>query len=95
MNVAQWTVTGALRIYKCVVSPLLHTLVGPHGGCRFHPTCSTYAREAIERHGVIRGSWLAARRLGKCQPWGPCGYDPVPAATDLAQPAATSFSPRG
>ncbi len=78
MNVAQWIVTGALRIYKCVVSPLLHALVGPSGGCRFEPTCSLYASQAVERHGVARGGWLAVKRLCKCQPWGPCGEDPVP-----------------
>ncbi|HEY0551604.1 MAG TPA: membrane protein insertion efficiency factor YidD [Verrucomicrobiae bacterium] len=78
MNVAQWIVTGALRVYKCVVSPALHTLAGPLGGCRFEPTCSVYACEAVQRHGVARGSWLMVRRLCKCHPWGPCGCDPVP-----------------
>jgi putative membrane protein insertion efficiency factor len=46
--------------------------------CRFHPSCSTYAMEAIERHGAARGSWLAARRLARCQPFGGYGVDPVP-----------------
>lgn len=78
MNGAQWIVVGVLRIYKCVVSPVLHVLVGPFGGCRFHPTCSVYAREAIARHGVARGGCLTVKRLCKCQPWGPCGEDPVP-----------------
>lgn len=80
MNPAQWILTAALRIYKCVVSPILHALVGPFGGCRFHPTCSDYAREAIARHGALRGTWLATRRICRCQPWGPCGADPVPPA---------------
>ena len=48
--------------------------------CRFHPTCSQYAREAIAVHGAGRGSWLAARRLGRCQPFGGHGFDPVPDA---------------
>jgi len=78
MNVAQWIVTSGLRIYKCVVSPTLHTLLGPFAGCRFHPTCSVYAREAVQRHGVARGGWLAVTRLCKCHPWGPCGCDLVP-----------------
>lgn len=78
MNVAQWIVTGGLRIYQCAVSPLLHTLVGPLGGCRFEPTCSVYAREAVVRHGAARGGWLAAKRLCHCHPWGSCGHDPVP-----------------
>ncbi|WP_082896480.1 membrane protein insertion efficiency factor YidD [Parasphingorhabdus sp.] len=46
--------------------------------CRYQPTCSSYAIEAIEKHGAIRGSWLAAKRLLRCHPWGGSGYDPVP-----------------
>ena len=46
--------------------------------CRYHPTCSTYAVEALERHGALRGSWLAVKRLARCQPWGGFGVDPVP-----------------
>lgn len=46
--------------------------------CRFVPTCSSYAEEAIETHGALRGSWLAVRRVGRCHPWGGHGYDPVP-----------------
>ena len=61
-----------IRAYRRFVSPLL-----PHA-CRFYPSCSQYALEAVEKHGALRGGWLAARRLLKCQPFHPGGYDPVP-----------------
>ncbi len=61
-----------IRGYQAGISPGLGTL------CRFEPSCSRYAYEAIERHGALRGSWLAARRLGRCHPGTPGGYDPVP-----------------
>lgn len=63
---------GLIRIYQRTVSPWL----GPH--CRFDPSCSQYAVEAIGRHGVVRGAGHAVRRLGRCHPWGGAGYDPVP-----------------
>ncbi len=61
-----------IRGYRYVFSPLL----GPR--CRFHPSCSSYAIEALERHGVARGGWLALRRIGRCHPFHAGGYDPVP-----------------
>jgi putative membrane protein insertion efficiency factor len=61
-----------LRAYQVVLSPWL----GP--SCRFHPSCSHYADEALERHGLLRGGWLTARRVCRCGPWHPGGYDPVP-----------------
>ena len=61
-----------IRVYQLVLSPF----VG--GACRFVPSCSVYAREAIERHGAVRGSWLALRRLARCHPFGGSGFDPVP-----------------
>ncbi|MDX2380529.1 MAG: membrane protein insertion efficiency factor YidD [Acidimicrobiia bacterium] len=50
--------------------------------CRFHPTCSSYARESLEQHGATRGTWLTVRRLLRCRPFGPSGFDPVPTADD-------------
>lgn len=61
-----------LRGYKRFLSPLLPS------ACRFHPTCSVYAREAIEKHGVPRGLWLGLKRLARCHPFHPGGIDPVP-----------------
>lgn len=65
-------VISLIRAYKYCLSPL----AGPC--CRHLPTCSEYAEEAIRRHGLLRGGWLALRRLGRCHPWGSSGYDPVP-----------------
>ncbi|WP_404424092.1 membrane protein insertion efficiency factor YidD [Nibricoccus sp. IMCC34717] len=69
-----------LWLYRHTVSPVLATLGGPGSGCRFHPTCSCYAVEAIRLHGAASGSWLAARRLVRCGPWSAGGNDPVPPA---------------
>jgi putative membrane protein insertion efficiency factor len=72
---------GLIRAYQHTASPLLPALFGPSCGCRFHPTCSHYAAAAVQAHGVVRGGWLAARRVLKCTPLHPGGHDPVPAAT--------------
>lgn len=63
---------GMIRAYQLFVAPVLPP------SCRFYPSCSHYAAEAVERHGAWRGSLLAARRLLRCHPWGGFGYDPVP-----------------
>lgn len=70
---------GLIRVYQRTASPLLPVLLGPACGCRFYPTCSAFAAEAVEAHGALKGGWLAARRLMKCTPLHPGGYDPVPA----------------
>ena len=61
-----------LRVYQYALSPFLGQ------NCRFHPGCSEYARQAVQKYGVLRGSWLAIKRLGRCHPWNPGGFDPVP-----------------
>lgn len=61
-----------VRFYRLAVSPLLPN------ACRYTPSCSAYALEALSRHGALRGGWLAARRLARCHPWAGFGYDPVP-----------------
>jgi putative membrane protein insertion efficiency factor len=65
---------GLIRLYQLTLSPWLGLQ------CRYEPTCSKYAAEALTQLGVRRGVWLAAKRLGRCHPWGRSGYDPVPAA---------------
>jgi len=79
--------------YRMFISPLL----GPR--CRFYPSCSAYALEAVQVHGALRGSWLAARRLSRCHPFHAGGLDPVPARAaksrpDTAGPARTAGAPR-
>lgn len=67
-----------MRVYRWTLSPVLSALFGPTAGCRYTPTCSAYALEALQTHGALSGSWLATRRLCRCHPWGGCGHDPVP-----------------
>ena len=61
-----------IRVYQRCISPVLPP------ACRYYPTCSAYAVEAVMTHGVLRGGWLALKRLARCHPWGGSGYDPVP-----------------
>jgi putative membrane protein insertion efficiency factor len=71
-NALSAVLVGIVRLYQWTLSPWLGR------DCRFDPTCSNYAITAIRRHGPVRGAWLAARRIGRCHPWGASGYDPVP-----------------
>lgn len=75
---AQGVLLLLIRLYQGLVSPVLPALFGPACGCRFHPTCSHYAAEAVRVHGPYRGALLAARRLVRCTPLSAGGVDPVP-----------------
>lgn len=81
MNWPQTFLLALLRIYKLVVSPVLHALVGPWNGCRFHPTCSQYTADAVRQHGALKGMALGVRRVCRCHPWGGSGFDPVPGSS--------------
>ncbi|MGF1606135.1 MAG: membrane protein insertion efficiency factor YidD [Rhodothalassiaceae bacterium] len=72
MSLLSRAVIGAILIYRRTISPFLS------GHCRYHPTCSAYALEAVRRHGGLKGGRLALSRLARCHPWGGTGYDPVP-----------------
>lgn len=85
MGWAERLTVELIRVYQRCVSPL----IGP--SCRFVPSCSEYAIQAVERHGIARGLGLAARRLLRCHPWGPAGYDPVP---ELARVGRRPNDPR-
>jgi putative membrane protein insertion efficiency factor len=78
MNIVQHALILLIRLYQAVVSPLLVAVLGPSARCRFTPSCSQYAIEAVRLHGALIGGWLALRRLGRCHPWGECGEDPPP-----------------
>ena len=89
-------VLALIRAYQYLLSPW----VG--GGCRYWPTCSVYAREAVERHGALRGGWMMLARLARCHPYGAGGVDPVPerfrlrcwCAVDAAHGASRTFTDR-
>jgi putative membrane protein insertion efficiency factor len=77
-----------LRGYRLVISPLYGQV------CRYHPSCSAYALQAVETHGALRGSWLAIRRLARCHPWAAGGYDPVPPRkSSPSSPRVTTGTP--
>jgi len=71
-------VTVAARVVALPVRAYRFVRAGRPSPCRFDPSCSTYALEALEQHGAVKGTWLAVRRVGRCHPWGGTGWDPVP-----------------
>jgi putative membrane protein insertion efficiency factor len=82
MNPVKWLLIALVRGYQLLISPML----GPT--CRYYPSCSAYALEALQTHGALRGTWLAIRRLGRCHPWSPGGVDHVPPAREAKAPRA-------
>jgi len=80
----------AIRVYRLLISPAQLFLFGPSGGCRYQPSCSKFAGEAIQTHGAWRGSLLTAGRICRCHPWGGCGHDPVP--KPVAKPSPGHFA---
>lgn len=83
-----------LRFYQWVVSPLMH-MIAPGCGCRFYPTCSHYAREAVTVHGPLKGCWLAVRRIARCHPLGGSGIDLVPPASHADCSCTIAKAPKG
>lgn len=70
-----WPLLAVVGFYRLAVSPWLGV------NCRYQPSCSQYAMDALRLHGAVQGSWLAAKRIGRCHPWGGSGFDPVPEGT--------------
>jgi putative membrane protein insertion efficiency factor len=87
VKIGRWVAAGLVWViggYRRFISPLL----GAH--CRFYPSCSAYAQEALATHGLVRGGWLAVRRLGRCHPWNPGGIDRVPPRVSEARAGGAS-----
>lgn len=88
MTPQQHILRGAIRTYQLTLRPLIGC------NCRFYPHCSEYGMEAVAEHGALRGGWLTARRVLRCNPWHPGGYDPVPLTSPNATDAAQAAAPR-
>lgn len=93
MNAVQQMLILGVRLYRCVLSPAKVFFFGPLGRCRFTPSCSEYAEEAIRTHGGVEGSWLALKRIARCHPWGGCGADPVPEREQSTRASSSGLFP--
>lgn len=82
----KYLLIGLLKAYRTLISPLYGQV------CRYHPSCSQYALDAVTAHGSIRGTWLAVRRLARCHPWAAGGYDPVPPSRSTSPTVASQNS---
>jgi putative membrane protein insertion efficiency factor len=88
MNPLKLVLLTLLRLYRWLISPLKWALLGPAGRCRYSPSCSAYALQAIQLHGVGHGSRLSLLRLCRCHPWGGSGEDPVPRQLHRDRPSS-------
>ncbi|MDO9499898.1 membrane protein insertion efficiency factor YidD [Falsiroseomonas sp.] len=88
MTPQQHLLRGAIRTYQLTLRPIIGC------NCRFYPHCSEYGLEAVAEHGALRGSWLTARRVLRCNPWHPGGYDPVPLTSPNVPGPADTATPR-
>ena len=82
MNPITWVFRALIKGYQWIISPILP------GSCRFYPTCSSYALDALNIHGPLKGSWLGLKRIARCHPWNDGGIDPVPHAHNKDHPGA-------
>jgi uncharacterized protein len=94
VNPFQTILIFAIRAYRWTISPAQIFFFGPTAGCRFTPTCSQYAVEAIRSRGAIAGGALAIKRICRCHPWGNCGHDPVPEKEFQIQNSGFRISPK-
>ncbi len=96
MNPVQRILIWAITLYRWTLSPAKTFLFGPRAQCRFTPSCSQYALQAVKIHGALHGSGLAVKRLCRCHPWGDCGDDPVPPAVETPPDAGgAGLNPAG
>jgi uncharacterized protein len=92
VNPFQYILIFLVKVYQWTLSPVLQFVFGPQSGCRYTPTCSHYALEAVRVHGSLRGGWLATKRICRCHPWGGCGHDPVPVRNPKSQISNLKFN---